>query len=186
MRLENKLNPEWISAQCVSPWMHAAFDVSSLAFKLPLEAHSLITSVRHAWTNTATVTWWSFLFRLKHIDQNGNVLCPHLFLWKITIYCSMVDSFWKVTRAQRAATLRAARDWWEEPWCSKLPQAPAQPVAGFCSPPGSENKIECHARREGGSFPLSSPLAAHLLLSCPAQPCGHWEPRPLQKTDKTK
>lgn len=35
----------------------------------------------------------------------------------------MVDSFWKVARAHRAAAPRAARDWLAEPWCLKRPQA---------------------------------------------------------------
>lgn len=154
---------------------------------LPLKANSLITFARYTWINTVTVTWWSFLFQLKHIDENGNGLCSHLFLWKITIYCSVVDSFWKVARAHRAAAPRAARDWLAEPWCLNRPQAQLYQSLASVHLQGQKTKL--NVMPVGKAVPLQChppTPATHLLHSCRVQPCGHLEQEPLQKTDKTK
>lgn len=63
-----------------------------------------------------------FFFSLKISIKNGNASCPHLFLWKITVLCSMVGSFWKVASACGTAA-PGHRDWLAEPWCPELPRA---------------------------------------------------------------
>lgn len=97
----------------------------------------------------------------------------------------MVGSFWKggqclwynCPRAQRLVSRTLVP-------CA--PSGPVVPGAGFCSPSGSENKIKCHACREGSFSPTPFPPAAHLFLLCPVQPCRHLEAQPLQQTDETK